>query len=134
MIKEDLFFKVVDKKTRFGSSAAMLDECVEFYLEQYPELFPKYDKGSIIVKTPNSIGILVFLLQSDAILFFKQHFNVRNAEIIKVQGYCANPVDKLIRWDTFDEVARFYTRPEISKRYAPAPLGTYGCDVVEVLE
>ena len=65
--EKNIVYKVIDKKTRYGSNAGMYLSCHsirEFKgllnrnnLEKY---FPKYEKGSIVRAAPNTIGILCF--------------------------------------------------------------------------
>jgi hypothetical protein len=58
---ETIAYKVVEKKTRYGSNVAGSIDLDKYeYVKKYLAIFPKYTKGSIVKAKRGSLGIFLF--------------------------------------------------------------------------
>lgn len=97
-------YKVVAKKTRYGSNAiGYLRDYEHMFewsmfrkvLKKYPELkqyFPVYKKNATVTAVSRSAGIFAFREKFQAETFIKEYFNgIRSkVEIIKIEGTSRN--------------------------------------------
>lgn len=93
-----IVYKVVEKNTRNCSNWTMFKIQVKHgiytnlwkkalkFKKDHPEYFPRYFKGRVIKRAPNSIGILCFKYKDDAISFQSRWRELEDSIIIKVKG------------------------------------------------
>jgi len=97
-------YKVIHRRTRLGFNAALyikargtknLMKIIEKYgLEPY---FPRYEKGAVVKKVPNSIGIMAFETYEHAEGCVRAYYLERSAAIIEVKGrLCKISAGKLV--------------------------------------
>jgi len=143
----DIAYKVVEKKTRWCATWASyknrfdtstLKTIAKRIRKKYPELFPRYFKNSIVLKAPNTPGILVFKREKNAVEFSKSHiFKVGHMRTIKVRCLCSGyPIKNLIdlSWRFPKYFVESYKFPNADVCYSTPPDGTFGVDAIEVLE
>ena len=132
-------FKVVEKRTRFGSNLAIcrashhgsaFSNVIKAFKRKYPQFFPRYLKGSIVKKAVGTVGILTFKTQFDADHFAASLSARPSLKIIRVEGI-GKPKEKvrLIGNCGSDPTNLLNEEEEI-----PAPTGTLAFPVVRVLE
>jgi hypothetical protein len=88
-------YKVVDKRTRYGTNAAIFIDSTKFSKYEFErfikendlvEYYPSYEKGNIAEAVKDSHGIMCFHDINDAYDFMERENLEDICEIIKVEG------------------------------------------------
>ena len=86
-MKPRILYKVVDKETRYGSNYMILKNennfgLWKYFVETYPEFFPRYTKNTRVDGIKGSPGILCFDTFDNAKLFMFQMCRINKKNII----------------------------------------------------
>jgi len=98
---DNILYKVVEKKTRFGSNWAIFASNLKrfsydpahrdaykeglAFRKKHPQLFPRYLKGHIIEALKDTIGLMLFNDSYDALEFQAHHRLDENTKVIRVE-------------------------------------------------
>jgi len=139
-----IVYKVVEKETRNCSNlgiwkSPMNTGCqtereiikIEKFIEDHPEFFPKYLKGTIINKAPETPGIFTFKEHKDARAFTKSE-DFQDAIIIKVEGIGSPNKHASIILGCAANPMRLGSITDLD--FCEAPEGSITFESVEVLE
>ncbi|MCK5255074.1 MAG: hypothetical protein KAQ81_03565 [Deltaproteobacteria bacterium] len=132
-------FKVVEKRTRFGSNLAIcrashhgsaFSNVIKAFKRKYPQFFPRYLKGSIVKKAVGTVGILTFKTWYDAERFACSLSAWRSLKIIKVKGIGKPKEEVWLIGNCGSDPTNLLNAGE----EVPAPTGTLAFPTVRVLE
>ncbi|MFA5391849.1 MAG: hypothetical protein WC331_10570 [Candidatus Omnitrophota bacterium] len=129
-------YKVIHRRTRLGLNAALyikntglkelLKDIDKYELELY---FPTYEKGTVVKKVPNSVGIMAFETYEQAADCICAYQIERTAAIVEVKGrLCKVHAGKRVAPGVADFLLNIKTR-----RRAYPLNGTLFFDYVKVL-
>lgn len=137
-------FKVVEKKTRWGSNWALFkdllmdceispEKCYKGlkFRREHPEFFPHYYKGHTVKAVPGTAGIMCFPTRADAERFRDDCRYRGRFIIIEVKGIGSpRKVDQVIEWCG----SRPWNLLDPNPKLQPALYATIAFDAVKVLE
>jgi len=105
------------------------------FLEKYPELYPKYTRGTVVKAAPGTDGILCFGSLECAKSFRRRCFRLKKAYIVRVKGAGRRKVEWL--WSGCMDLStlvriREKIKDPLNWETATAPVGTIGLEWVKV--
>ena len=138
---EEIAYKVVDPKTRYGTNIILAKRNCDSYtlqklLNAYPEYFPQYHKEVIVEKAPETEGLFVFPEKEHAENFVFAELHDLPVKIIRVQPLAELKQPKRV-------FAQFGARPWELPRMRnfrnllvlrSTPAGSKVCNKLKVLE